>query len=217
MRRKLPGTGFKTEACAHLFFACDAHIIGPTTTTSIPSFLPFSLSTFLFPYLFYLFIFIYISFIFITMKNNSDNIIFKFQSSEASSNTHPFSDSASSANFDSMDSPSSVGDSIRVAARSSVIDSFRGCGLSGIRIDKEELKRIILLPQYLRLAMRDSINSKDPNAGDHHLEGAENAESPECPIIVFINSRSGGRHGPELKERLQELMSREQVLVFFSN
>ncbi|XP_034699264.1 diacylglycerol kinase 3-like isoform X1 [Vitis riparia] len=145
------------------------------------------------------------------MKNNSDNIIFKFQSSVASSNTLPFSDSASSANFDSMDSPSSVGDSIRVAARSSVIDSFRGCGLSGIRIDKEELKRIILLPQYLRLAMRDSINSKDPNAGDHHLEGAENAESPECPIIVFINSRSGGRHGPELKERLQELMSREQV------
>ncbi|RVW25268.1 Diacylglycerol kinase 3 [Vitis vinifera] len=145
------------------------------------------------------------------MKNISDNIIFKFQSSVASSNTHPFSDSASSANFDSMDSPSSVGDSIRVAARSSVIDSFRGCGLSGIRIDKEELKRIILLPQYLRLAMRDSINSKDPNAGDHHLEGAENAESPECPIIVFINSRSGGRHGPELKERLQELMSREQV------
>ncbi|KAJ9689581.1 hypothetical protein PVL29_014986 [Vitis rotundifolia] len=146
------------------------------------------------------------------MKNNSDNIIFNFQSSSvASSNTLLFSDSASSANFDSMDSPSSVGDSIRVAARSSVIDSFRGCGLSGIRIDKEELKRIILLPQYLRLAIRDSINSKDPNAGDHHLEGAENAESPECPIIVFINSRSGGRHGPELKERLQELMSREQV------
>ena len=154
------------------------------------------------------------------MKNNHrNNIIFKFQTSSSvtSSSTLPFSDSDSSPNYDSMDSPPSAADSVRVAAaRSSVIDSFRGCGLTGIGIDKEELKRIILLPQYLRLAMRDSINSKDPNAGDHHLEGAENAESsPECPMVVFINSRSGGRHGPELKGRLQELISREQVLVFF--
>lgn len=151
------------------------------------------------------------------MKNKRDSIIFTVHSSSVTSCTLPLSDSDSSANYDSMDSPSSIGDSVRVTARSSVIDSFRGCGLSGIGIDKEELKRIILLPQYLRLAMRDSINSKDPNAGDHHLRGAENAESPQCPMVVFINSRSGGRHGPELKERLQELMSREQVFVFFYN
>jgi hypothetical protein len=30
---------------------------------------------------------------------------------------------------------------------------------------------------------------------------------------VFVNSRSGGRHGPELKVRLHELITEEQVGV----
>ena len=32
-----------------------------------------------------------------------------------------------------------------------------------------------------------------------------------APLVVFVNSRSGGRHGPELKVRLHELITEEQV------
>lgn len=117
--------------------------------------------------------------------------------------------------------------STRIAARSSMIDSFRGCGLTGMRIDKEELKRKLLMPKYLRFAMRDSIRFKDPSAGETRLherggnagvEAAGDAEeakhAPDSPMVVFINARSGGRHGPMLKERLQQLMGEEQVCFF---
>ncbi|KAI9191158.1 hypothetical protein LWI28_004466 [Acer negundo] len=108
-----------------------------------------------------------------------------------------------------MDSPSST---TRIGTRSSMIDSFRGCGLSGIRIDKEELKRTVSIPEYLRTAMLDSIKQKDVAACQPHLVPAENdVDTPDAPLVVFINSRSGGRHGPELKLRLQQLMGSEQV------
>lgn len=119
-----------------------------------------------------------------------------------------------------MDSPSSS--ATRVTARSSMMDSFRGCSLSGIRIDKEDLKKKLLMPTYLRFAMRDSIRLKDRTAGESRLPGSRdlvavpsdgNGEesAPEMPMVVFINPRSGGRHGPMLKERLQLLMGEEQV------
>ncbi|KAK0571132.1 hypothetical protein LWI29_011531 [Acer saccharum] len=108
-----------------------------------------------------------------------------------------------------MDSPSST---TRIGVRSSMIDSFRGCGLSGIRIDKEELKRAVSIPEYLRTAMLDSIKQKDVAACQRHLVPAENdVDTPDAPLVVFINSRSGGRHGPDLKLRLQQLMGSEQV------
>lgn len=113
-----------------------------------------------------------------------------------------------------MDSPSSA---TRVAARSSIIDSFGGCGLLGMRIDKEELKRRLSIPEYLRHAMRDAIKRKsveDAETESQLFVGGKDvveAERPEDPVVVFINSKSGGRHGPELKERLQQLMGEEQV------
>ncbi|XP_041021570.1 diacylglycerol kinase 7-like [Juglans microcarpa x Juglans regia] len=113
-----------------------------------------------------------------------------------------------------MGSPS-TGETTRIAARASMIDSLRGCALLGSQIDKAELRRRLLMPQYLRLAVRDSIRSKDPTAGMTwmHDRGGdeENLEPPEAPMIVFINPRSGGRHGPVLKERLQQLIAEEQV------
>lgn len=107
--------------------------------------------------------------------------------------------------------------STSTTARSSMIDSLRGCGLSGIRIDKEDLRTRISIPQYLRLAMRRAINSKDVHSTDIDSTDLLAAETPEVhlppisPMVVFINSRSGGRHGPELKLRLQQLMGEEQV------
>ncbi|KAL8152162.1 hypothetical protein V2J09_009922 [Rumex salicifolius] len=96
----------------------------------------------------------------------------------------------------------------RIAARSSMIDSLKGCGLSGIRIDNEDLRRRISIPQYLRLAVHRAIDSKDISAG---AGSTGNDESPENPMVVFVNSRSGGRHGSELTKWLQQLMGEEQV------
>ncbi|GAB4838197.1 Diacylglycerol kinase 7 [Ancistrocladus abbreviatus] len=113
-----------------------------------------------------------------------------------------------------MDSLSLDGsDSTRIMpVRSSMMDSFRG--LAGLRIEKEELKRRISMPEYLRGAMRRAINSQDASAAEHSasLLGSDAVEAPEAPMVVFVNSLSGGRHGPELKERLQHLMGEEQVL-----
>ncbi|MCI03810.1 diacylglycerol kinase 7-like, partial [Trifolium medium] len=113
-------------------------------------------------------------------------------------------------------SSSSTGnDANKFAIRSSIVESIRGCGISGQRIDKEELKRNLTMPLYLRMAMRDSIRLKDSAAGESFfLREADDdnaAVAPLTPIVVFINPRSGGRHGPVLMERLQDLMSEEQV------
>ncbi|KAL8468849.1 hypothetical protein ACS0TY_031888 [Phlomoides rotata] len=113
-----------------------------------------------------------------------------------------------------MDSPGTPSRS----SRSSVIDSIRGCTIAGVRIPKEDLKRKITVPEYLRLAMIEAIRAKDVGAAAvvqlyeaAHVRGAQRPELPECPLVVFINPKSGGRHGPELKARLQDLMSEEQV------
>ncbi|KAK4415246.1 Diacylglycerol kinase [Sesamum alatum] len=106
----------------------------------------------------------------------------------------------------------------KASGRSSVIDSLRGCTLSGVAVNKEELRRKITFPEYLRHAMREAIRGKDVGAAAvvqyyeaAHGEGAEQVGPAEWPMVVFINSKSGGRHGPELKARLQELMGEEQV------
>ncbi|PPD88571.1 hypothetical protein GOBAR_DD14498 [Gossypium barbadense] len=119
-----------------------------------------------------------------------------------------------------MNSPTTARDSsspTRIVARSSMMDWIRACGLSGLagmKIDKEELRRRLSMPQYLRLAMLDSIKKKDVDGGDEHFRSRSSdydGTVPQSPIVVFINSRSGGRHGPVLKERLQQLISEEQV------
>lgn len=101
-------------------------------------------------------------------------------------------------------------DSNRVAVRSSVIDSIRACTLSGAQIPKHELQKRISMPQYLRFAMREAIRSKSIDAATG--AGDDPVESPQCPLVVFINSKSGGRHGPQLKGRLEELMTEQQVV-----
>ncbi|XP_031097805.1 diacylglycerol kinase 7-like [Ipomoea triloba] len=115
-----------------------------------------------------------------------------------------------------MESPRTVESGSRSSGRTSVIESIRGCTLAGARIHKEELRRRITMPEYVRVAMREAIQTKDLDSVKRHFdsthsEGAEQAEPPESPLVVFINSKSGGRHGPELKARLEELMGEEQV------
>ncbi|KAL3535320.1 hypothetical protein ACH5RR_003781 [Cinchona calisaya] len=104
------------------------------------------------------------------------------------------------------------------SGRSSVIDSLKGCTLAGLRIPKEELRKKISIPKYLRISMKETILAEDLNApaakllyDAAHASGADPVAPPEGPLVVFINSKSGGRHGPELKARLQTLMGEEQV------
>uniref|UniRef100_A0A0C9QX78 Diacylglycerol kinase n=1 Tax=Wollemia nobilis TaxID=56998 RepID=A0A0C9QX78_9CONI len=103
------------------------------------------------------------------------------------------------------------GETKYLTPRSSVVEPFNGCGLSGIRINKEELKKRLLVPEYLRCAIAEAVRKKefmyDPDR--HRWDGISSA--PEAAIVVFVNSKSGGRHGPSLKARLQELMGEEQV------
>lgn len=51
------------------------------------------------------------------------------------------------------------------SGRSSIINSLRSCTFSGIMIHKEDLKKKIMMPEYLRLAMKEAIQTKDVEAG----------------------------------------------------
>jgi diacylglycerol kinase (ATP) len=103
-----------------------------------------------------------------------------------------------------------------VASRVSIWESLKGCGIFHKEIAKEELRHKVVMPKYLRVAMRTASMTKDVTAAVAAASSAvvgdeEPMVAPEAPLVVFVNSKSGGRHGPELKERLHELISIEQV------
>lgn len=99
----------------------------------------------------------------------------------------------------------------RIVARPSIIDSFQACGLAGLRINKEDLRRRLIIPEYLRIAMVEAVRKKEfvYDEDRHSWDGTSTA--PEAAVIVFVNSKSGGRRGPTLKARLQQLISEQQV------
>ncbi|KAH9298549.1 hypothetical protein KI387_030231 [Taxus chinensis] len=80
----------------------------------------------------------------------------------------------------------------------------------GWNINMEELRSYTVIPAYLRNAMAEAVGAKRfvYEEGRHKGNGEK---PPEAPIVVFINSKSGGRQGPQLKTRLQDLLSQEQV------
>ncbi len=80
-----------------------------------------------------------------------------------------------------------------------------------------ELRTIVKIPNYLAEAMADAVSSKGsldlamlPTSS---LAAADHA-TPSCPVLVFINSRSGGLLGPNLFIHLSELISPLQVSNF---
>ncbi|KAI3775325.1 hypothetical protein L1987_49896 [Smallanthus sonchifolius] len=101
----------------------------------------------------------------------------------------------------------------KTSSKSSVIESIKGCSLAGMRIPKDELRRKITMPEYLRFAIRDSMAAKDIDAGKHHYgrDTTPDLVAPESPLVVFVNSKSGGHHGSDLISRLQDFMGEEQV------
>ncbi|MBA0681086.1 hypothetical protein Goari_012744 [Gossypium aridum] len=117
-----------------------------------------------------------------------------------------------------MAKTSSEGDSptaSRTGSRSRMGESsLKGCGFSsftGFRAEKEDVLRLAM-PRYLRSAMLDCIKKKDVDAGDRHFQTSGSEDDPcENPVVVFINPRSGGRNGSVLQDRLQHMISQEQV------
>ncbi|TYH60446.1 hypothetical protein ES332_D08G292900v1 [Gossypium tomentosum] len=117
-----------------------------------------------------------------------------------------------------MAKPSSEGDSStasRTGSRSTMGESsLKGCGFSsftGFRAEKEDVLRLAM-PLYLRFAMLDCIKKKDVDAGDQHFQTSSSEDDPcENPVVVFINPKSGGRNGSVLQDRLQHIISQEQV------
>ncbi|CAN6233154.1 unnamed protein product [Urochloa humidicola] len=106
------------------------------------------------------------------------------------------------------------------SARVSIWESVRACGVWGKEVDKAELRRQVVMPLHLRRAVAAAVANKDEAAGvaaasaakEAAEGGGEKEEGPTvAPVVVFVNSRSGGRHGPELKVRLHELITEEQV------
>ncbi|XP_006648028.2 diacylglycerol kinase 7-like [Oryza brachyantha] len=107
------------------------------------------------------------------------------------------------------------------SARASIWESVRACGVWGKEVDKAELRRQVVMPLYARRAVAAAVKAKDEAAGvaaagekgrgeEGEVEVEVEAEAV-TPVVVFVNSRSGGRHGPELKVRLHELINEEQV------
>ncbi|KAE8668592.1 Diacylglycerol kinase 7 [Hibiscus syriacus] len=122
-----------------------------------------------------------------------------------------------------MDKPTPAGDSSTSRTGTRIISretATMGCGFSNFttfRAEKQDFARLAM-PQYLRLAILDSIRKQDVDGGDQHFQMPRSDDDPSCetPIVVFINPKSGGRHGPVLKERLQNLISEEQAILLFS-
>ncbi|KAE8783222.1 diacylglycerol kinase 4 [Hordeum vulgare] len=105
--------------------------------------------------------------------------------------------------------------------------SFRSCGFgraASSAFEKEDLRLRVALPQRLRDALHASLKARDPSAGAFALVEAPGIgtaanpwfalapeDAPENPLVAFVNPRSGGRLGPVLKSRLQELLGEDQV------
>ncbi|WOK94052.1 hypothetical protein Cni_G02754 [Canna indica] len=79
--------------------------------------------------------------------------------------------------------------------------------------------RIVLIPEYLRSGMVVAMRARDSEAGVKAAFNVQKKRRVEVfeapagtnPLVVFVNSRSGGGQGPQLKLQLQELISDDQV------
>ncbi|KAH7659792.1 Diacylglycerol kinase (ATP) protein [Dioscorea alata] len=84
---------------------------------------------------------------------------------------------------------------------------------SGARVTKEDLRRMVAIPGRITMAMKEAATIKDTVGAAIAAAAAEMEVEvlPEAPVVVFVNAKSGGRHGPMLKDRLQHLIGEDQV------
>ncbi|KAH7657753.1 Diacylglycerol kinase (ATP) protein [Dioscorea alata] len=95
----------------------------------------------------------------------------------------------------------------------SIWSSFRN---SWLRIGKQELRRMVEIPSRIATAMTVAAMTKDADGPAYVVEPEkEERNLSEAPVVVvvFVNSRNGGRHGLMLKDRLQMLIGKDQVYI----
>lgn len=74
---------------------------------------------------------------------------------------------------------------------------------------------MVEIPNRIATAMMVAAMTKDADGPAYLAAPAgEGTNPPEAPVVVFVNSRSGGRHGLMLKDRLQMLIGKDQVFDF---
>lgn len=76
----------------------------------------------------------------------------------------------------------------------------------------DDLRGIVVIPKYLSEDMANAVQSEGTAVPKGPPLG-EKIAAPACPILVFINSKSGGRLGPELMKHFEELISPNQVRI----
>lgn len=83
------------------------------------------------------------------------------------------------------------------------------------QVSTHELKQLVVIPEYLAEAMADAVAS---NGADAIVSPPPDTNicAPQCPILVFINSRSGSQLGADLLVHLSDLISPLQVHIVTS-
>jgi hypothetical protein len=79
------------------------------------------------------------------------------------------------------------------------------------RFKDEDLRSMVLIPGYLSKGMVQSIESGGVANQDAPTLRNMNVRVPEHPLLIFINSKSGGRLGPGLEALLVDLIHPTQV------
>ena len=77
-------------------------------------------------------------------------------------------------------------------------------------IGDDDLRKRVAIPEYIADAMADAISSKGVDSTVSFPPDTL-VVPPTCPILVFINSRSGGHFGASLLIHLSELIGALQV------
>lgn len=78
------------------------------------------------------------------------------------------------------------------------------------KISNHDCRKIVAIPEYIAEAMANAVSSKDANMNVVPPQDPILC-TPQCPILIFINSRSGGQLGPDILIHLSELISPLQV------
>jgi diacylglycerol kinase (ATP) len=85
--------------------------------------------------------------------------------------------------------------------------------LVGLRIDKDELRKRLIIPEYLKISMVEVVrNNEVVFDEDQHCWDNTNT-ALKAAVIVFVNSKSIGRRGPTLKAHLQKLSAKSRYLI----
>ncbi|XP_024396907.1 diacylglycerol kinase 3 isoform X2 [Physcomitrium patens] len=80
----------------------------------------------------------------------------------------------------------------------------------GRNLTDKDLKMTVVIPEYLSKDMAIAVETEGAATPESPPSG-EKIVAPTCPVLVFINSKSGGRLGDQLMEHFKDLISPHQL------